>query len=312
MHQTTNTILMIRPVHFRMNEQTAVNNYYQKQNDTFLPLTLTKNAQNEFDAFVEKLRNFGINVIVVSDTNEFDTPDALFPNNWISFHKEGTVALYPMFAENRRLERREDVLVQLEEKGFLIDNVVDYTSAEEEGFFLEGTGSMVLDRENNKAYCALSPRADEELFIEFCEDFEYTPVIFNANQTVNNKRERIYHTNVMMCVAETFVVICLSSVDDKTERKNLLKHFKEDGKKVIDITEEQVNNFAGNMLQVRGKEDERFLIMSDAALNSLTQSQKAQITNHCPIISSSLETIEICGGGSARCMMAEVFLPKKI
>ena len=311
MHQTTNTILMIRPVHFRMNEQTAVNNYYQKQNDTFLPLTLTKNAQNEFDAFVEKLRNFGINVIVVSDTNEFDTPDALFPNNWISFHKEGTVSLYPMFAENRRLERREDVLIQLEEKGFLIDNVVDYTSAEEEGFFLEGTGSMVLDRENNKAYCALSPRANEELFIEFCEDFEYTPVIFNANQTVNNKRELIYHTNVMMCVAETFVVICLSSIDDKIERKNLLKHFKEDGKKVIDITEEQMNNFAGNMLQVLGKEDERFLIMSEAALNSLTQSQKAQITNHCQIISSSLETIEVCGGGSARCMMAEVFLPKK-
>ena len=303
---------MIRPLNFRMNEQTAVNNYYQKRIENIFPASVNAKAQKEFDTYVEKLRNFGINVIVVSDTNEFDTPDALFPNNWISFHKEGTVALYPMFAENRRLERREDVLVQLEEKGFLIDNVVDYTSAEEEGFFLEGTGSMVLDRENNKAYCALSPRADEELFIEFCEDFEYTPVIFNANQTVNNKRERIYHTNVMMCVAETFVVICLSSVDDKTERKNLLKHFKEDGKKVIDITEEQVNNFAGNMLQVRGKEDERFLIMSDAALNSLTQSQKAQITNHCRIISSSLETIEICGGGSARCMMAEVFLPKKI
>ena len=312
MHQTTTTILMIRPLNFRMNEQTAVNNYYQKRIENIFPASDNEKAQKEFDTYVEKLRNFGINVIVVSDTNEFDTPDALFPNNWISFHKEGTVALYPMFAENRRLERREDVLVQLEEKGFLIDNVVDYTSAEEEGFFLEGTGSMVLDRENNKAYCALSPRADEELFIEFCEDFEYTPVIFNANQTINNKRERIYHTNVMMCVAETFVVICLSSVDDKTERKNLLKHFKEDGKKVIDITEEQVNNFAGNMLQVRGKEDERFLIMSDAALNSLTQSQKAQITNHCRIISSSLETIEICGGGSARCMMAEVFLPKKI
>jgi hypothetical protein len=312
MHQTTTTILMIRPFNFRMNEQTAVNNYYQKRIENIFPASVNAKAQKEFDTYVEKLRNFGINVIVVSDTNEFDTPDALFPNNWISFHKEGTVALYPMFAENRRLERREDVLVQLEEKGFLIDNVVDYTSAEEEGFFLEGTGSMVLDRVNNKAYCALSPRADEELFIEFCEDFEYTPVIFNANQTVNNKRERIYHTNVMMCVAETFVVICLSSVDDKTERKNLLKHFKEDGKKVIDITEEQVNNFAGNMLQVRGKEDERFLIMSDAALNSLTQSQKAQITNHCRIISSSLETIEICGGGSARCMMAEVFLPKKI
>jgi hypothetical protein len=311
MHQTTTTILMIRPLNFRMNEQTAVNNYYQKRIENLFPVSVNAKAQKEFDIYVEKLRNFGINVIVVSDTNEFDTPDALFPNNWISFHKEGTVALYPMFAENRRLERREDVLVQLEEKGFLIDNVVDYTSAEEEGVFLEGTGSMVLDRENNKAYCALSPRADEELFIEFCEDFEYTPVIFNANQTVNNKRERIYHTNVMMCVAETFVVICLSSIDDKTERKNLLKHFKEDGKKVIDITEEQVNNFAGNMLQVRGKEDERFLIMSEAALNSLTQSQKAQISNHCRIISSSLETIEICGGGSARCMMAEIFLPKK-
>jgi len=311
MHQTTNTILMIRPLNFRMNEQTAVNNYYQKIIENILPASVNIKAQKEFDIYVEKLRNFGINVIVVSDTNEFDTPDSLFPNNWISFHKEGTVAIYPMFAENRRLERREDVLEQLEEEGFLIDNIVDYTSAEEEGLFLEGTGSMVLDRENNKAYCALSPRADEELFIEFCEDFEYTPVIFNANQTVNNKRERIYHTNVMMCVAETFVVICLSSIDDKTERKNLLKHFKEDGKKVIDITEDQVNNFAGNMLQVRGKDDERFLIMSEAALNSLTQSQKAQITNHCQIISSSLETIEVCGGGSARCMMAEVFLPKK-
>tara|TARA_B110001450_G_scaffold71623_1_gene67891 strand:- start:114 stop:1052 length:939 start_codon:yes stop_codon:yes gene_type:complete len=312
MHQTTNTILMIRPLNFRMNEQTAVNNYYQKKIENILPASVNTKAQKEFDTNVEKLRNFGINVIVVSDTNEFDTPDALFPNNWISFHKEGTVAMYPMFAKNRRLERREDVLVQLEKEGFLIDNVVDYTSAEEEGLFLEGTGSMVLDRENNKAYCALSPRADEELFIEFCEDFEYTPVIFNANQTVNNKRERIYHTNVMMCVAETFVVICLSSIDDKIERKNLLKHFKEDGKKVIDITEDQVNNFAGNMLQVRGKDDELFLIMSEAALNSLTQSQKAQIKNHCQIISSSLETIEVCGGGSARCMMAEVFLPKKV
>ena len=311
MHQTTNTILMIRPLNFRMNEQTAVNNYYQKIIENILPASVNIKAQKEFDIYVEKLRNFGINVIVVSDTNEFDTPDSLFPNNWISFHKEGTVAMYPMFAKNRRLERREDVLVQLEKEGFLIDNIVDYTSAEEEGLFLEGTGSMVLDRENNKAYCALSPRADEELFIEFCEDFEYTPIIFNANQTVNNKRERIYHTNVMMCVAETFVVICLSSIDDKTERKNLLKHFKEDGKKVIDITEDQVNNFAGNMLQVRGKDDERFLIMSEAALNSLTQSQKGQITNHCQIISSSLETIEVCGGGSARCMMAEVFLPKK-
>ena len=302
---------MIRPVSFRMNEQTAVNNYYQKNFDNMLPTTINSKAQKEFDDYVEKLQSFGINVIVVSDTKEFDTPDSIFPNNWISFHQDGTVAIYPMFAENRRLERREDVLEQLEEKGFLIDNIVDYTSAEEEEIFLEGTGSMILDRQHKKAYCALSPRADEELFIEFCEDFEYTPVVFTANQTVNGNREAIYHTNVMMCVAETFAIVCLSSIDDKKERKNLLKHLKEDGKKVIDITEEQVNNFAGNMLQVKGNNDERFLIMSQAAFNSLTASQKAQINNHCKIISSSLETIEFCGGGSARCMMAEVFLPKK-
>ncbi len=311
MNQTTNTILMIRPVGFRMNEQTAVNNYYQKTIEDALPASINSKAQVEFDTFVEKLRSFGIHVIVVSDTKESDTPDSIFPNNWISFHEDGTVALYPMFAENRRLERREDILEQLEKEGFLIENIIDYTSAEEDHVFLEGTGSICLDRENNKAYCALSPRADEELFVEFCEDLEYTPVVFTANQTVNGKREAIYHTNVMMCVAETLAIICLASIDDKAERKNVLKHLKEDGKKVIDITEEQVNNFAGNMLQVRGKDDERFLIMSQAAFNCLTQSQKAQINNHCKIISSSLDTIEYCGGGSARCMMAEVFLPNK-
>jgi hypothetical protein len=311
MNQTTNTILMIRPINFRMNEQTAVNNYYQQEIDNVLSSTLNSKAQNEFDAFVYKLRSFGIHVIVVSDSDEFDTPDSIFPNNWISFHKDGTIGMYPMFAENRRLERREDIIEQVESEGFFIENVVDYTSAEEDDVFLEGTGSMILDRENNKAYCALSPRADEELFIEFCEDFEYTPIVFTANQTVGEQREAIYHTNVMMCIAETFAIVCLSSIDDKKERKNVLKHLKEDGKKVIDISEEQVSNFAGNMLQVHGKDDERFLIMSQSAFDSLTNSQKAQINNHCKIISSSLATIEACGGGSARCMMAEVFLPKK-
>jgi hypothetical protein len=301
---------MIRPIHFRMNEQTAINNYYQKVLDNLLPASVHEKALQEFDRYVEKLESFEINVVVVSDTKEFDTPDSIFPNNWISFHADASVALYPMFAENRRLERREDILETLEKQGFLIENIVDYTSAEEEKVFLEGTGSMILDRENKKAYCAISPRADEELFIEFCEDFEYSPVIFTANQTVDNKRVAIYHTNVMMCIAETFAIVCLASIDDKAERKNVLRNFKEDGKKVIDITEEQVNNFAGNMLQVRGKDNELFLIMSQAALNCLTQAQKAQINNHCKIIASSLDTIEACGGGSARCMMAEVFLPK--
>jgi len=199
----------------------------------------------------------------------------------------------------------------LEEKGFQINDIMDYTSAEEDGIFLEGTGSIILDRENEIAYCALSPRADEELFIEFCEDFEYNPVIFEAYQTVNGERKHIYHTNVMMCIAETFAVICADCIDDKAERKMVLQKLKESGKEIILITEEQVNNFAGNMLQVRGANDERFLIMSDAAFNVLTQDQIAKIEKHCKILHASLDIIEACGGGSARCMMAEVFLPKK-
>jgi len=311
MQQTTNTILMIRPINFRMNEQTAVNNYYQKVLDNTLPATVNAKAQQEFDNYVKKLESFGINVIVVSDTNDYDTPDSIFPNNWISFHENGTIAVYPMFAQNRRLERREDVLEILEEKGFIINDIIDYTSAEEHDVFLEGTGSLLLDRVNRKAYCALSPRADEELFIEFCEDFEYSPVIFTANQTVNGERKAIYHTNVMMCLAETFAVICLDTIDDKKEKKEVLKHLKQDNKEVITITESQVNNFAGNMLQVKGTNDERFLVMSQAAYDCLDKQQINKIEKHCKIISSSLDIIEACGGGSARCMMAEVFLPKK-
>jgi hypothetical protein len=309
MQQTTNTILMIRPINFRKNEQTAVNNYF-KEYIALKNAEINKQAQEEFDGYVFKLRSFGVQVVVISDTEKFDTPDAIFPNNWISFHSEGIVGLYPMFAENRRLERQDNILNELEKSGFLIENVVDYTSAEEEGLYLEGTGSIILDRVNKKAFCALSARADEDLFIEFCEDFEYTPVIFIANQTVEGKREAIYHTNVMMCVAETFAVICLDTIDDKSERKNVLKHLKEDGKQIIAITEAQMHSFAGNMLQVRGENDELFLVMSKTAHDSLTQSQIGKINNHCKIISSSLETIETCGGGSARCMMAEVFLPK--
>ncbi|WP_286926912.1 citrulline utilization hydrolase CtlX [Flavobacterium sp. UBA4197] len=310
MKQTTNTILMIRPVAFRMNEQTAVNNYYQKVLDNLLPATVNAKAQEEFDNFVEKLKNAGVNVIVVEDTVSPDTPDSIFPNNWISFHENGDVALYPMFAENRRMERREDVLDILEDHGFEINNIVDYTSAEEDELFLEGTGSLLLDRENGKAYCALSPRANEELMIEFCEDFEMNPVIFEAFQTVDGERKPIYHTNVMMCLGETFAVICADSIDDAKERKMVLDCLKSDGKEIVLITEDQVNNFAGNMLQVRGAEDKRYLIMSAAAHQSLTKDQLTKLEKHCEILSSSLDTIEACGGGSARCMMAEVFLPK--
>jgi len=301
---------MIRPVAFRMNEQTVVNNYYQKVLDELLPASVNAKAQQEFDAFVAKLTVVGVDVIIVDDTLNPDTPDSVFPNNWISFHENGDVALYPMFAENRRHERREEILDLLEDKGFVINNIVDYTSAEEDGFFLEGTGSLLLDRANAKAYCALSPRADEELFIEFCEDFDYAPVIFEAFQTVDSERKLIYHTNVMMCLGDTFAVICSDCIDDKKERKMVLDHLKVDGKEVIVITEAQMNNFAGNMLEVRGANDKRYLVMSAAAHQSLTPKQIAQLEKHAEILSSSLDTIEACGGGSARCMMAEIFLPR--
>lgn len=307
MRQITDTILMVRPVGFRMNEQTAVNNYFQTKMEGD---DINEIATQEFDLFVDKLRSVGVNVVVVDDVPGDDTPDSIFPNNWVSFHEDGQVALYPMFAENRRKERRLQYFAKLEEAGFKISDIVDYTIAEEDDVFLEGTGSLILDRVNQKAYCAISPRADEDLLIEFCEDFEFTPVIFNAYQTVGDKRLPIYHTNVMMCVADEFAVICLDTIDDKKERKNVVKHLKMDGKEIISISEDQMHEFAGNMLQVQGAEGKKYLVMSARAHRSLTKEQISRIEKHCQILSSEIQTIETCGGGSARCMMAEVFLPK--
>lgn len=310
MKQITDTVLMVRPVAFRMNEQTAVNNYFQEglqlENEK-----INKKAQAEFDAFVDKLRSVGVNVIVVNDDEKLDTPDSIFPNNWVTFHEDGTAAIYPLFAENRRRERRAEIFEKIEEEGYVINEVIDYTSAEEEDLFLESTGVLILDRVNEKAYCALSPRASEELLIEFCEDFEFTPVIFTAYQNVGGRRMPIYHTNVMMCLAENFAIICLDSIDDAKERKNVVKHLKSDGKEIIAISEAQLHHYAGNMLQVQGSNGEKYLVMSEAARKSLLPNQIAAIEKHCKILSSDLGTIETCGGGSARCMLAEVFLPKK-
>ena len=306
--QVTNTILMIRPVNFRMNEQTAVNNYFQEELEESAT-SVNEKAQQEFDTFVKVLREKGVNVIVIDDTKDPDTPDSIFPNNWVSFHASGTVGLYPMFAENRRSERREDVLERLESEGFRIENIMDYTSAEEVQLYLEGTGSLLIDRVNNIVYCALSARAEEELIIEFCEDFDCLPVIFTANQTVDGKRLPIYHTNVMMCLAETFSVICLDTIDDKKEKKSVIHHLKDSGKEIIRISEEQMHHFAGNMLQILGGDEKRYLVMSTQAYQSLDAAQISSIEKHCEILHSSIDTIETCGGGSARCMMAEVFLP---
>lgn len=305
--QITDTVLMIRPVRFRTNEETIVNNYFQK-GINITQEEINRKAQQEFDTLVQKLREVGVHVIQVEDIYEQDTPDSIFPNNWISFHNNGDVAIYPMFAENRRRERREDILDIVEEAGFEIENVFDYTEAENEGIFLEGTGAMVLDRIHRKAYCALSPRASEELFIEFCEDFEYTPVIFRAFQKTDGELKPIYHTNVMMALGRTFAIVCLDTIEDKKERKNILNHLKEDKKEIITISREQVDYYAGNMLEVKGKEHS-YLVMSQTAYESLTPQQIEAIERHTQILYSDLSTIEICGGGSARCMLAEVFLP---
>ena len=309
MKQSTNSILMIRPNNFGYNEETALDNHYQNQGS--LEMNSNENAQKEFDNMVFNLRQNGISVYVFQDDDINYTPDSIFPNNWISFHENGDVGLYPMYAENRRLERRPEVIKFLEDEGFNIDNIVDYSSAESENKFLEGTGSMILDRENRIAYCSISKRSNEDLFIEFCEDFEFTPVLFNSYQSVGDKRLPIYHTNVMMCVAMSYVVICLDSIDDKKQRKNVANFINETGKKLIEISENQVESFAGNMLELLNDKGDSILVMSKSAENSLSEIQKNSIKKYSKIISSNINTIEVCGGGSARCMMAEIFLPKK-
>ena len=302
MRQITNQLLMIRPVAFRLNEQTAVNNYFQKEIKNSSK-EVTQLAQAEFDEFVRRLREIGVQVKVIDDIAHKNTPDSIFPNNWISFHADKTIVLYPMFAINRRQERRMDVLDVL---GLQKSRIIDYTEMEKQNNFLEGTGSLVLDRVNKKAYCALSVRADESLVKQFCKDLDYTPILFVANQTVNNERKSIYHTNVMMALGETFAVICLDTIDNKNEAEHVVQNLKADFKEIISITEQQMHSFAGNMLQVEGTNEIKYLVMSQQAFESLTEEQISKIEIHCSILSSNLKTIETLGGGSARCMMAEV------
>lgn len=310
--QLTNSILMIRPVAFRRNEQTAVNNYYQKLLAGISPEEIQAKVMAEFDGMVEKLRRAGVHVIVVNDTADPDTPDSIFPNNWVSFHHDGRVGLFPMFAENRRLERREDILETLvDEYGFHIEELADFTELEEQEAFLEGTGSMVLDRKNHIAYAALSERTDEHALMLFCEEFDYIPVTFSAFQTVNGERLPIYHTNVMMSVGDKIAAICADCIDDEDERKKVLNRLKSTQKELVLLTEEQIGRFAGNMLEVLGDKGEHIMVMSTAAYGALSEEQIDTIKKHCTIVHSDLTVIEALGGGSARCMMCEVFLPKE-
>lgn len=301
--QTTSHLLMIRPVNFTFNAETAVNNAFQSTHD--------QNAQEvallEFNNFVKLLQQNGIDVTVVEDTNDPYTPDSIFPNNWISFHDDGTIVLYPMYAENRRRERKPHVIHQLKNH-FEITRQIDLSVHEIDHVFLEGTGSMVLDRENKIAYACLSQRTDLNVLNDFCKQMGYKPVAFTS---LDAKGFPIYHTNVMMCVADRYVIICADSITNEEERENVLTTIKNSNKEIIEITLDQMNHFAGNMLQVENKEGVKFLIMSTQAYQSLQRDQVNNIEKYNTIIHSSLDTIERNGGGSARCMMAEIFLPCK-
>ncbi|MEP6514493.1 MAG: arginine deiminase-related protein [Parafilimonas sp.] len=302
--QNTSNILMIRPVHFTYNAETAVNNLFQVANSAE---KAQEKALQEFDAFVEKLKANKIDVTVVNDTAEPHTPDSVFPNNWISFHNNGTIILYPMYAENRRAERKEHVIEKVNAK-FQISQTIDLTGYENENIFLEGTGSMVLDRENKIAYACVSPRTNLQVLSEFCKKMNYTSCTFTASDSNANE---IYHTNVMMCVADKYVVICLDSVMEETEREKVKQVIVKSRKEIIDITFEQMNHFAGNMLQLENTKGEKLLIMSTQAFQSLTEAQIQKLKEYNRILYTDLNTIETNGGGSARCMIAEVFLHEK-
>ncbi|RCU44837.1 amidinotransferase [Chryseobacterium lacus] len=305
--QTTDTVLMIEPIAFGYNEQTAENNYFQINTENE---NTQRKALEEFQNFVSKLREKGINVITVKDTLEPHTPDSIFPNNWVSFGSDGKVFLYPMFAPNRRDERRPEILEEVQSHGFQIKEIIDISHTESDGKFLEATGSIIFDHDYKLAYGSVSLRLDKELFMDFCQKIGYEPIVFHSFQNAGNERLPIYHTNVMMCVADRFVVICLDSIDDEIEREKVQETIKRSGKELIEISEEQMQNFAGNMLQVHNSEGKKFLVMSETAYYSLTQDQIDRIQSYCEIIYSNLSTIETNGGGSARCMLAEVFLPK--
>ena len=301
--QTTNHIMMIRPVNFSFNAETAVNNAFQVAGAAE---QAQEKAQQEFDRFVGLLQQNGIDVTVINDSPEPYTPDSIFPNNWVSFHEDGRVVLYPMFAPNRRAERKPGVLTTIF-KRFSHSTIIDLTEAEKENRFLEGTGSMVLDRENKITYACLSPRTEKKLVEDFAEKLGYTAVCFRS---VDKNGQEIYHTNVMMCIADRYAVICMDSIPDASEKQLVKDTIKNTGKQLITITLDQMNSFAGNMLQVRNAAGQTFLVMSSQAYHSLTPEQISQLESFNPILHSDLRTIETNGGGSARCMMAEIFVPE--
>jgi amidinotransferase family protein len=300
----SNKILMIEPVAFGFNPETATNNYFQKESTQEDAQT---QALAEFQNMVELLRSKSIEVIVIQDTLEPHTPDSIFPNNWISFHEDGTFVTYPMFAVNRRAERREDIIEYLYNRGFHASKRIDYSNFENNQIFLEGTGSVVLDRKHRQAYACLSPRTNRELFLRFCEDLGYKPIYFDALHQVGGDMRPIYHTNVMMAIGSTYAVICLESIVNQEQREMVEQELQTTGHDVIEITSEQMNRFAGNMLEVKALDGALYLCLSQSAYNALSEAQRTQLARHVQLLIIPIPTIEALGGGSVRCMMAELF-----
>lgn len=309
--QITDTIMMVKPIAFTLNEETAVNNLFQPR-EQIIPDEKAQNlALQEFDNMVENLRTEGIEILVYEDIDSSETPDSIFPNNWITTHEDGRILIFPMFAENRRKERRRDIIDDLSEK-FKVEEIHSFTNWEREDKFLESTGSLILDRPNKLAYTALSDRTHPEVLADFSKFTGYKVISFTANQTFEGYRLPIYHTNVMMCLGEEFAAICLDSIDNKTERKIVTDHLNETGKEIIAISESQRDNFAGNMLQVMNNNKDRYIVLSESAFSCLTEKQRKCLQKHGKLLHNPINTIERLGGGSARCMMAEIFLKKRM
>jgi len=303
--QAASAVFMVRPTRFGFNRETALSNYFQ-QEIAEAAEAVQAQAIAEFDEAVATLRARGVQVLVFDDTPEPYTPDAVFPNNWLTMHPDGTVLLYPLCAANRRPERRPEILAALRQR-FALANVIDLSGHEQEGRFLEGTGSIIFDHLHRVAYACLSPRTDAALFREVAERLGYRPVAFRA---VDAQGQPIYHTNVMMCVGARFAVVCLASIVDGAERTAVLDALTSTGHEVVDISLAQVGRFAGNMLTLRpATATHELLVLSQSAFNSLTAPQRQTLESHCELVPLAISTIETIGGGSARCMLAEVFLP---
>jgi len=301
--QTTNSVFLVRPANFGFNVETAVSNVFQNKMSEKEEVIQSK-VLKEFDAFTSTLRSKGVNVFVFDDTPTPVKPDAIFPNNWISLHSNGKVILYPMCTPNRRIERRQDIIDSLAKK-FKIAEVIDLSGSEADNKFMEGTGSIVFDHTNRIAYACLSPRTDKDVFLEVCSILQYKPVYFYSRDKSGKK---IYHTNVVMCVGKGFAVICLESITDRKERENVVEMLTGTGNQIIDISFEQMVSFAGNMLAIRSNDGKELLVMSQTSYDSLTKNQRETLEKFCELVPLSINTIETIGGGSARCMIAEIFL----